>query len=126
MIFRPEVCVCTTLHVTNTTLKEINWPNRESARLPPMGPKLESWSCSQKWVEFFHPHLRCSSIYKTLLNSNSIWTEWASNLFVDYATANSLSFILCIYSFKEARKGFSLHAHAQSTPRCTRQLNESK
>ena len=28
--------------------------------------------------------------------------------------------------FKEARKGFSLHARAQSTPRCTRQLNESK
>ena len=27
---------------------------------------------------------------------------------------------------KEARKGFSLHAHAQSTPRCTRQLSESK
>ena len=27
---------------------------------------------------------------------------------------------------KEARKGFSLHARAQSTPRCTRQLNESK
>ena len=27
---------------------------------------------------------------------------------------------------KEAWKGFSLHAHAQSTPRCTRQLYESK
>ena len=30
------------------------------------------------------------------------------------------------YKIKEARKGFSLHARAQSTPRCTRQLNESK
>ena len=28
--------------------------------------------------------------------------------------------------FKEARKGFSLHARAQSTPRCTRQLNRIK
>ena len=27
---------------------------------------------------------------------------------------------------KEARKGFSLYARAQSTPRCMRQLNESK
>ena len=29
-------------------------------------------------------------------------------------------------SVKEARKGFSLHARAQSAPRYTRQLNESK
>ena len=29
-------------------------------------------------------------------------------------------------NIKEARTGFSLHARAQSTPRCTRQLNESK
>ena len=30
------------------------------------------------------------------------------------------------FGVKEARKSFSLHARAQSTPRCTRQLNESK
>ena len=31
-----------------------------------------------------------------------------------------------LFMIKEARKGFSLHARAQSTPRGTRKLNESK
>ena len=60
-------------------------PSGESTCLPPMGPELESWSRRHQWVEFvvdsrlfpriFPPNLQCSSIYKTLLNSSSIWTE---------------------------------------------------
>ena len=37
-----------------------------------------------------------------------------------------LETVLIMSHLKEARKGFSLYARAQSTPRCMRQLNESK
>ena len=47
-----------------------------------------------------------------------------SNNFI--ATVEEMVIFLLKKLIKEARKVFSLHVRAQSTPRCTRQLNESK
>ena len=44
-----------------------------------------------------------------------------------YCERNDYGYIVATCKYiKEAQKGFSLHVCAQSTPRCMRQLNESK
>ena len=67
-------------------------------------------------------HLDCAAILETFS-----WSHRLSSYIVlrTQKKNHCISFVLNVL-FKEARKGFWLHASKQSTPRCTRQLNESK
>ena len=68
---------------------------------------------------------RIKSIYKSNGKSYNPYNVWPLVGGMGMRKRHFSSFRVT-YLVKEARKGFSLHARAQSSPRCTRQLNESK
>ena len=74
-------------------------------------------------------HSRLFSLFTVLVLDHSPFTSQDKIRVKNYKNADSvvtMNNANNMGTIKEARKGFSLHALAQSTPRCTRQLNESK
>ena len=80
--------------VTEQTFEQ-GWRSGESTRLPPLWPGFDSRTRRHMWVEFVVGSRPCSESFSpgspvflppqksTILNSNSIWTQWMKSHLVE-------------------------------------------
>ena len=104
-----------------------NGTNASKKNFP--GQSVEQQSPRTSGESLYSVMIRISGLYQNLpflIIRIIVWTQYKLYS-LGFLVKNVTVIILWIAILvKEARKGFSLHARAQSTPRCTRQLNESK
>ena len=92
----------------NLLLGKQGWRSGESTRLPPLWPGFDSRTRRHMWVEFVVGSCPCSEGFSpgspvflppqksTLLNSNSIWTQWMKSHLVKMPLKIPLSLLLLL------------------------------